>query len=101
MPTEAMSLVGLRTIAGGMANSADRFDIVMMLWSIAFVVVVFVASFAFFPDMAAVNTRQRIRMWPISCFHLNIDSLPRLLFITISRRRWQWPRLAYRYRGHQ
>lgn len=90
-----MSLRLFSAITSGMAQRANRLDIIMMRRRISLVVIVFVPALALAPDVAAIDTGQCVRMWTTPPLHLDIDALPCLLFVAIARRIWF--RAGHRY----
>lgn len=82
----AMSLRLSEAVALRVAERADRLNVAVMFGIIAFVMIVFVATLTFTPDVAAIDARNRIWMRSTSRANLDVDPLSCLLFVTVSRR---------------
>lgn len=83
----AFEAMGSFAIMDRVAPRAQRDDIQMMCRTIPAMVMIFVpASRAGFPDVTAIGARKGIRMRATSVRYLNIDPLPRLLLVAITRR---------------
>lgn len=86
MTMDAMRLFRSGPVTLGVANGADRLDVIVMVGAVAQVVVVFVSTFTFGPDMPAINAREFIRMFPPPSSYFNIDAAARLLLVSVPRR---------------
>lgn len=86
MPGYAMRLGLPGRVSFGMAGSADRLHVVVMLGLVTLVMVIFMTALTIRPDVPTVYAGQRVGMRETACPYQHIDSLPRLFLVTITGR---------------
>ena len=93
MSALAVGLTLLRAVPSRVAERADWLYVLVVLRCVAKMVIVFMPPLAGTVDMAAVCTGQFIGMRPAARADVDVDPLPRLLLVAISRgiRRRPWP----------